>query len=178
MDLADYAWNDHERQLKADGLGKIPSPYKVKIIDDLDLRMQLEEALSSLSQANLAKWTLMMSEAFVANIDINDSKRQTEMIESTKATLLRRIESQASAHELRQAGFEANQLAKEAVSEIAKFSGRVFAQAIATGHMWGHAIVSADYAIKVVNLKYPNDMDAVLAERERQIQLMTKMNHI
>lgn len=54
MDLADYAWNDHERQLKADGLEKISSPYKVKILDVLNLRTQLEEALSSLSKIDLS----------------------------------------------------------------------------------------------------------------------------
>lgn len=54
MDLVDYGWNAHERQLKADGLEKTPSPYKVKILDVLNLRTQLEEALSSLSKIDLS----------------------------------------------------------------------------------------------------------------------------
>lgn len=55
MNLEEYAWNDHERQLKADGLEKFPSAYKVKIVDDLALRTQLEESLANLVQSDLAK---------------------------------------------------------------------------------------------------------------------------
>jgi hypothetical protein len=175
MNLEEYAWNDHERQLKADGLEKFPSAYKVKIVDDLALRTQLEESLANLVQSDLAKWALMNAEGFLADIDINNPSRQSEIIESTKLVLLKRINGLATAYEVRQSGFLANKLGEESVSETSKFAGRVFAQAIATGHMRGHAIVSADYAIKVINLKYPNDMDAVVAERERQIQLVAKI---
>ena len=175
MKLTEYAWNDHERQLKADGLEKIPSPYKVKIVDVLAKRTQLEEAFAQLSQADLAKWAILNAERFIQDIDINDSQKKIKIITATKAMLLKRIDGQASAYELRQAGFLANTLAKEAVSETGKFAGRIFAQAIATGHMRGHAIISADYAIKVANLKHPNDMDTVIAERKQQIQLVSKI---
>lgn len=175
MKLTEYAWNDHERQLKADGLEKIPSPYNVKIVDNLAKRIQLEEALAQLSQADLAKWAILNGERFIQDIDINDSQKKIEIIAATKAMFLKRIDGQASAYELRQAGFLANTLAKEAVSETGKFAGRIFAQAIATGHMRGHAIISADYAIKVANLKHPNDMDTVIAERKQQIQLVSKI---
>lgn len=47
----------------------------------------------------------------------------------------------------------------------------MFAQAIATGHMRGHAIVSSDYAIKVINLKYTNNYNIVINERNIQIEL-------
>ena len=46
----------------------------------------------------------------------------------------------------------------------------MFAQAIATGHMRGHAIVSSDYAIKVINLKYTNNYNIVINERNIQIE--------
>lgn len=115
------------------------------------------------------------SERFIQDIDIHNPKKKTAIITTAKSVLLKRIDGQASAYELRQAGFLANTLAKEAVSETGKFAGRVFAQAIATGLMRGHAIVSADYAIKVVNLKHPNDMEAVIAGRKQQIQLVSKI---
>lgn len=41
----------------------------------------------------------------------------------------------------------------------------------ATGHMRGHAIVSSDYAIKVINLKYTNNYNIVINERNIQIEL-------
>lgn len=61
---------------------------------------------------------------------------------------------------------------------MSKYARRVFAQVIVTGHLRGHAIVSADYAIKVINLKYPNDMDVIITEREQQIQLVAKVTEI
>ncbi|WP_338490551.1 putative immunity protein [Ruoffia tabacinasalis] len=57
------------------------------------------------------------------------------------------------------------------MNDVSKFSVRVFAQVVATGHMQVDAIVSSDYAIKVVNILYPHDEQAVLKEREKQIQL-------
>ena len=37
--------------------------------------------------------------------------------------------------------------------------------------MRGHTIVSSDDVIKVIQLKYPKDLDRVRAEREREIAL-------
>ena len=59
----------------------------------------------------------------------------------------------------------------EAQSQIGKYAARVFAQAVATGHMRGHAIVAADYAIKVRNLRSPDDLQRAGKEREGQIEL-------
>jgi hypothetical protein len=53
-------------------------------------------------------------------------------------------------------------------------AARVFIQAVATGHMRGHAIVAADYAVKVVNLLSPADIVAVRKEREKQMALAIK----
>lgn len=48
----------------------------------------------------------------------------------------------------------------------------VYAQAIATGHMRGHAIVSSDYAIKVMNIISNNDLKLVTEERNKQIHIV------
>ena len=42
-------------------------------------------------------------------------------------------------------------------------------QAVATGHMREHAMVASDYAIKVINLLFPNNVNAVKQERLWQI---------
>jgi len=42
--------------------------------------------------------------------------------------------------------------------------------------MRGHAIVSSDYAIKVINLIYPNSLEHVIAEREKQIFLAKQIS--
>ena len=68
-------------------------------------------------------------------------------------------------HDVRQAGFQIHQLAKKAQDIVIQTSLRVVGQAIATGHMREHAMVASDYAIKVINLLFPNDVNAVKQER-------------
>ena len=75
-------------------------------------------------------------------------------------------------YHLRQAGFLANTLAKKSVNDISKCSARVFAQAISTGHMRGHAIVSSDYAVKVKNLISACNVSS--RERDIQIEIASK----
>ena len=101
MKSEDYAWNTHERECYENGQVSLPSPYKIKILDDGQKRLELEQILAQLPQQQLA-------------------------------------------------------------------------QAVATAHMRGHAIVSADYAVKVLNLQSPDDTEAVRKEREKQIGLATK----
>ena len=170
MNPEEYAWNEHERQLYIANKIIIPSPYKIKIIDNLAKRNELEHILNKLPQRNLAIWARKNAERFISYIDIGDAKQKNEIISKTTTILYKRIDAQINAFELRNAGFLANTLAKESVNEISKFSARVYAQAIATGHMRGHAIVSSDYAIKVINL-LRNDVDEAINERNKQILL-------
>ena len=87
-------------------------------------------------------------------------------------TLEKRMNRNIKAYDLRQVGFTVNELAKESKTNISKYSARSFAQAIATGHMRGHAMVSSDYAIKAVNTLTDNSLDASTKERERQLKIV------
>ena len=79
---------------------------------------------------------------------------------------------EARIHEVRQAGFKVHKLAKESENQIIQTAIRVAGQAIGTGHMKEHAMVASDYVIKVLNLKYPNNMEVVEKLREWQIRTM------
>lgn len=164
-----FSWNEHE---KKQGI-KIPSPYKIKILDDLSLRIKLETILNDMPQKQLAIWAITNSQGFKQYFDskLKNDNRITE----SEIILKNRINGECSAYRLRQAGFSANELAKESETEISKYSARVFAQSIAVGHMRGHAIVSSDYAIKVINLIYPNSLEHVIAEREKQIVIAKQL---
>ena len=61
----DFAWNDHEKNQRI----KIPSPYKIKILDDLSLRIELETILSELPQKQLANWAITNSQRFKQYFD-------------------------------------------------------------------------------------------------------------
>ncbi|MCR5755575.1 MAG: hypothetical protein K6G30_12290 [Acetatifactor sp.] len=167
----DYSWNEHERKMLMTGKAVIPSPRKIAIQDDDEKRLELEKILEQMSHKVLALWAMQNSMAFIAYIHLEDDTRKDCVVEETTETFYKRISGEIGASELRKAGFLANTLAKESTSDMSRYAARVYAQAIATGHMRGHAIVSSDYAIKVVNLLYPRDMEMIRKTREEQIML-------
>ena len=167
----EWLWKTLKREDKI----KIPSPYKVNIKDNIDKRLELENILEGFTQRKLAEWSIENAKRYTKYINIEDVDLQNSIITNTEETLYKRMNGLINAYELRQAGFLANQLSKQSKSEISEFAARVFAQAIATGHMRGHAIVSADYAVKVVNLQFDNADDAIVKERNEQIKLAYKI---
>ena len=78
-------------------------------------------------------------------------------------------------HDVRQAGFQIHQLAKNAQDIVTQTALRVVGQAVAAGHMREHAMVASDYAVKVINLRFSNDMDAVRQERLWQIETLSNI---
>lgn len=174
MKSEDYAWNAHERECYENGQVSLPSPYKLKILDDGQKRLKLEQILIQLPQKQLAQWAMQHATRFIALIDIGDDLEKQQILTQVHEVFEARLSGKVSAYELRKAGFLAQQLSQQAKSPVSKYAARVFAQAVATGHMRGHAIVSADYAVKVINLQSPDDMQAVVRERKQQIELAIK----
>lgn len=166
--INDYSWNLHEQQLKKDNKIAIPAKPKIKIEDIPNLRAELVVKLEYLNHKELAQWAMKNALPFLAYLD--DKLKDDFRIQESLTVFNKRLNHQASAYELRQAGFLANQLAKESSSELSKSGARVFAQAIATGHMRGHGMISADYAVKVMNILAPNDLEKVRQLREQQLK--------
>jgi len=52
----------------------------------------------------------------------------------------------------------------------------VIGHAVSAGHMKEHAMVASDYAVKVINLLHPDNMDAVKKERLWQIEHLKEIN--
>lgn len=169
-----YAWNTHEREIYENGQVSLPSPYKIKILDDGQKRLELEQILVQLPQKQLAQWAMEHATRFIALIDIGDDLEKQQILTQVQEVFEARLAGNVSAYELRQAGFLAQQLSQQAKSPVSKYAARVFAQTVATAHMRDHAIVSADYAVKVVNLLSPDDIEAVRKEREKQIAMAIK----
>ena len=171
MKSEDFAWNAHERECYENGQVSQPSPYKLKILDDSQKRLELEQSLVQLPQKQLAQWAMQHATRFMALIDIGDDLKKQQILTQVQEVFEARLAGKVSAHELRKAGFLAQKLSQQAKSPVSKYAARVFAQAVATAHMRGHAIVSADYAVKVINLQSSDDMQAVVRERKQQIEL-------
>lgn len=172
INLDEYAWNKHE-QKKKEQLEFTNSQPKIKIVDNTNLRNKIEEELEKLSQKLLAQWALNVAVPYLDYLDshLKDDPRICLGIE----TLEKRLEKHIRAYDLRKVGFAVNELAKESKTEISKYSARSFAQAIATGHMRGHAMISSDYAIKAVNTLTNNSLDASTDERKRQLKILGEL---
>ena len=171
MKSEDYAWNAHERECYENGQVPLPSAYKLKLLDDNQKRLELEQILVQLPQKQLAQWAMEHATRFMALIDIGDDVKKQQILTQVQEVFEARLAGKVSAYELRKAGFLAQKLSQQAKSPVSKYAARVFAQAVATGHMRGHAIVAADYAIKVRNLQSPDDLQRAVKEREGQIEL-------
>lgn len=169
MKPEEYSWNEWERNRYINGDVKVPSEYKIKVTDIPQKRLELEKLLEKLPHKEVARWAVENAHNFIEDIESFADKES--ILEETLNVFQQRLEGKISVYQLRQAGFLANTLSKRSKADISKFAARVYAQAIASAHMRGHAMVSSDYAIKVIQLKDPKDLDRVRVERERQISL-------
>lgn len=173
LNIEDYAWNKHEQELKKQNEFTYSKP-KIKIIDDIGLRNKIEDNLENLPQKLVAKWALKVATPILEYLD--NYLKHDRRIELGIETLEKRIKGSINAYDLRKIGFIVNELAKESETEVSKYAARSFAHAIATGHMRGHAMVSSDYAIKVVNLLTSNSLEASTKERRRQLKIFINLN--
>lgn len=141
---------------------------KIKIMDDALLREALDSEYEKSSQIKLCKYALSLAKHILTLIDYKDMEHP--VIQAGYAVNERWQRGDARMHDVRQAGFQIHQLAKSSPDMVTQTALRVAGQAVATGHMREHAMVSSDYAIKVINLRFPNDMNAVRQERLWQIE--------
>lgn len=141
---------------------------KIKIADDAVLRNVLDAEYEVSSQIKLCKYALLLATHILTMVGYPDI--DNEVINEGYLTNQKWQEGNARMYDVRQAGFKIHEMAKACENIVMQTALRVLGQAVATGHMREHAMVASDYAIKVVNLLSPNDMDAVKRERKWQIE--------
>lgn len=146
---------------------------KIKISDDIELRKTLDDEYEKSSQVKLCKYALLLATHILTMIDYDGMNNPIitggyEVNENWQM-------GNARMHDVRQAGFQIHQLAKNTQDIVTQTALRVVGQAVATGHMREHAMVASDYAIKVINLRFPNDVNAVRQERLWQIEALNNI---
>lgn len=154
----------------------MPTKVKIKILDDVELRTVLDGEYEIASQIKMCKYALALAKHIleivhykdIDNVIIQDGFKINEEWQRGNARM----------HDVRQAGFRIHQMAKECDNLLMQTSLRVVGQAVATGQMKEHALVASDYAIKVINIKYPNDLKAVQQERKWQIETINSIKDI
>ena len=141
---------------------------KIKINDIPELRSSLDTIYEWKTQIQLAQWSLNLAEHILTVVGY-DYEAADPVIKNGFATNRQWQAGMARMFDVRQAGFKVHQLAKVCNDPVIQAALRVAGQAVGSGHMREHAMVASDYAIKTINLKYPNDINAVRTEREWQI---------
>jgi len=150
----------------------MPTRVKIKIKDNNELRMEIDEVYEKTRQLDLAKWALIIAKHILEQADIEYSDID-EIVEGIRVNELWQI-GQARMHDVRQAGIKIHKLAHDTDNEIRKTAFRVVGQAVASGHMREHAMVASDYAVKTIGLITSNDMKAITEEREWQLKELKK----
>lgn len=151
------------------------SKPKIKIIDNTELREEIEKNADLISQVNLAKWAIGIAKLMLPYLEkeFPDSERITNGFETNELWQ----KGKATVHQVRQSGFKVHEVARECKGETAKAAARTVGQAVGVGHMRGHAMMATDYAVKVINLAFNNDITRVTEEREWQLNELNKYIH-
>ena len=140
---------------------------KIKIVDNSELRAEIDNLYEQNNQIDLAKWAINCAKHILTLSDneefdkktIDNGFRINELWQTGNATV----------HEVRQAGFKIHEVARQCKSEIAKNAIRACGQAVGVGHMREHAMVCSDYAIKTIQLAFPDQIDKISQERKWQL---------
>jgi len=145
---------------------------KIKIVDNNQLRAEIDELYEKTSQIDLAKWSLAIAKHILDIVGI-DYNLIADIADGFQINELWQLDK-AGMHDVRQAGFKIHKLARECDDEIRKTALRVAGQAVGSGHMKEHAMVASDYAIKTIGLINSNNMEAITLEREWQLNEIKK----
>ena len=65
MKPEEYSWNEWERNRYINGDVKVPSEYKIKVIDIPQKRLELETILEQLPHKEVARWAVENAHNFI-----------------------------------------------------------------------------------------------------------------
>lgn len=146
---------------------------KIKIVDNNQLRAEIDELYEKMSQVNLAKWSLSIAKHILDIVGI-DYNLIADIADGFQINELWQLDK-AGMYDVRQAGFKIHKLARECDDEIRKTALRVAGQAVGSGHMREHSMVASDYAIKTIGLLNSNNINAITREREWQLNELKRL---
>jgi hypothetical protein len=143
----------------------------IKKIDDIpELKEELISAFDSKSHShkNISKYSLLLAEHILSLTNTPKYGAIEEALEINQKWQ----GGKAKFQDARAVAFKINALAREEKDPIKVKVLRVMGQVAATPHVKRHALIASDYAITLINIIYPKNMDEVRKEREIQIELM------
>jgi hypothetical protein len=151
----------------------MPTKTKIKILDNNQLRAEIDELYDNTSHEDLMKWSLSLARHILDIVGI-DYNSIDEIINGFKINQLSQLGT-TTVKVVRQAGFKIHKIARECDNEIQKSALRVAGHAVGSGHMREHSMVASDYAIKTIGLLNPNDINAITNERQWQLNELKRI---
>jgi len=157
-------------------MGKIKDGHEymkiVKVIRTIQDIPELKETLIDISESkthkDMSKYSLLLAEHILEISGVERSDEISECFEINQKWQ----EGKAKFQEARNVAFKINALAREEKDPIKVKVLRAMGQVAATPHVRWHALIASDYAITLINIMYPKNLEEVKKEREFQIKLM------
>ena len=141
----------------------------IKKIDDIpELKDELIAVFDSKSHKDISRYSLLLAQHILNLTGIQPCDAINECFDINRKWQ----EGKARFQEARQVAFMIHRLAREEKDPIKVKVLRIMGQVAATPHVKRHALIASDYAITLINLMYPKDLDEVRKERKIQIELM------
>jgi hypothetical protein len=143
----------------------------IKKIDDVpELKEELILAFDekSSSHIDISKYGLRLAQHILDITQIQSDEAILECFEINLKWQVKEVRFQAA----RDVAFKLNRLAKDEKDPIKIKVYRIMGQVAAIPHVKRHALIASDYAITLINLMYPHNLDEVRKERSIQIDLM------
>ena len=143
----------------------------IRKIDDIpELKDELIVAFDSKSHnhKDISRYSLLLAEHILNLTNITPCDAINECFEINRKWQ----EGKARFQEARDVAFKIHILAREEKDPIKVKVLRVMGQVAATPHVKRHALIASDYAITLINLMYPKNLEEVRKERKIQIELM------
>lgn len=147
---------------------------KIKIIDNDEIRNEIDKLYERQEQVTLAKWSLEMEKRIIQITNFNVNK-YPEIQDGFDINELWQ-NGRARMYDVRQIGFKIHKVARQQQNELNKNIVRVIGQAVASGHMMEHSMVTSDYAVKVINILYNNDINKIAEERTWQLEKLIELS--
>lgn len=147
---------------------------KIRIIDDDNIRNEIDRIYEKQDQIILAKWSLEIAKHIIeiAKFDITKYPEIKVGFSLNELWQMRK----AKVKDVRQIGFKIHKIAREQTNDTDKCVIRVIGQAISSGHMREHSMITSDYAIKVMGLIYDNDIVKIKEERLWQLNKLKELS--
>lgn len=152
-----------------DGRSYMNGVTLIRKIDDIpELKERLIDISESKSHKQMSKYSLLLAEHI---LEISMTEYNSDIAECFEINQ-KWQDGKVKFQDARNVAFKINRLAREEKDPVRVKVLRAMGQVAATPHVKWHALIASDYAVTLINLMFPKDLDKVKKEREIQIELM------